>query len=1536
MTLTTPYSANFYIGDSATSIFPFIFDEINPAFVKVIVLHSDGDISVPTYTVDIDSQRVIFGEETQIPTEDDVVCIYRETPVIQDTPFRTLEGYNAQALENILSKIVGMIQEIKSTYFSTDVLQGTPWQLDLLKSSDDGATVQIDYVARKLVKGLYFQINNGNLQVSADGNSYITMPKSSDIVEFRQTQTIKEDLTVEYRLQYRIGNTWYNAESNAEATADAALQVAEQARDIAQDAKDIAQDAKETAEGIEDIAQEALDKVTQEITDREDADEALQDQIDNLSGRGRFLALWNCATGLAESNPPESPYPYKAGDYFVVGTVSSADPAVNYKPDGSSYTTGVASTTVETNEVSVNDTYFYDGTVWKLQSNAQKEVSFSALAGSPYDNTALGNALDSKQNTLTAGTNISIVNDVISSTAQESFFRGKWANWANVPSVSSGYPADYHGNHTPEQNDYMVVEDASGYVSAENVITLDGDYRSVVVTYAGASETFEFPNAIAYPYVTAADGKIKIARIYGNFSCVANEDNLRYGNNIYNKDETIFNIYQWDSTRYDNKIYPNSAIYEGTWRFGYYGSWDTEGKAGWKPEYQVEDVLPTASPTEAGIAKLYTTTGNNTDGSMTQGSITTALDGKQDTLTAGTNISIVNNVISATTQESFFRGKFLTWSDVPTSDSGYTPDYSGSRTPTENDYMVVEDSSGYVKVGAAIDIYREPQDPQTGTYGARFVCEYFDTTVRHSVGSEGIIIGTQGNRLKITYASYNWSVIPLDTPLIVDGVEKPVNEVAYSFYYLPANGQLVKTINYASSGTYEGTWRFAYHGIWSVEGKNGWVAEYQVEDVLPTADSSTAGIAKLYTTTGSNTDGAIDQNGTTTAINTAVSTHNTASNAHSNIRGTANGLATLDANAKVPLTQINDALLGNVSYQGLWNAATNDPFLPNPSGELPTGYTQYGWIKTVSGTPYIDTGISYDYANEDEITVETKLNYLSTARAGYGSLGFTSGNGFMYIWKSWSGVPSVNIANLTATFASETDTVISMKVDKTLGQKSITIDGTTTYGAITSSFANLNIYVLSINNGGTPSSNQSYVKFYYVNISKGGTLLARLLPCKRNSDDAIGMYDTVRNTFYPVTSGVAEVGGEIEIPKGHYYITSVAGDQFNMHFEVGDWIISNGTSWTKVLNTDAVSSVEGRTGNVTVINDNASTGDTTYTWSADKLETKFANVPTVNNPTITITQGGVTKGSFTLNQATGDTIALDAGGGGSVPDATDQVKGIAKLYNTYGLNIDGSMTQSAITNEIINSVNTREISEGAWIDSWFSSYWSGTRVYLEDIKNQASTTYATYLSTLSDLYTNRSATMATLKIPYNSGRTCYLYLVDNNEYYFFLPKDGKRLRVYDDNGTIKFEEAMFKDFALMSDLPTVNDSTITITQGGVTKGSFTLNQASGDTIALDAGSGGVTEFQEPTAANNYTWYRKYADGWVEQGGQANGNKTVSLPITMSDANYETIINVLYDSSGYALYSELGFIKHDSKTTTSFTKSGNANIFNWVVYGMAAN
>lgn len=51
----------------------------------------------------------------------------------------------------------------------------------------------------------------------------------------------------------------------------------------------------------------------------------LQEEIDNLKARGRFLSLWNCITGLPETDPIEDPYYYKAGDYYIIGTVGSAD-----------------------------------------------------------------------------------------------------------------------------------------------------------------------------------------------------------------------------------------------------------------------------------------------------------------------------------------------------------------------------------------------------------------------------------------------------------------------------------------------------------------------------------------------------------------------------------------------------------------------------------------------------------------------------------------------------------------------------------------------------------------------------------------------------------------------------------------------------------------------------------------------------------------------------------------------------------------------------------------------------------------------------------------------------------------------------------------------------------------------------------------------------------------------------------------------------------------------------------------------------------
>lgn len=96
----------------------------------------------------------------------------------------------------------------------------------------------------------------------------------------------------------------------------------------------------------------------------------------------------------------------------------------------------------------------------------------------------------------------------------------------------------------------------------------------------------------------------------------------------------------------------------------------------------------------------------------------------------------------------------------------------------------------------------------------------------------------------------------------------------------------------------------------------------------------------------------------------------------------------------------------------------------------------------------------------------------------------------------------------------------------------------------------------------------------------------------------------------------------------------------------------------------------------------------------------------------------------------------------------------------------------------------------------------------------------------------------------------------------------------------------------------------------------------------------VIEFQAPTAENGYTWYRKYADGWVEQGNCKGvvSNTTVNLPVTMLDSNYSVLVTSVATTASPGPLSALVF----SQTTTSFSvQNGGGALIVWQVSGMAA-
>lgn len=239
--------------------------------------------------------------------------------------------------------------------------------------------------------------------------------------------------------------------------------------------------------------------------------------------RGRFLAIWNCVTGLAESNPPISPYEYKTGDYFVVGAISSATPAVNYKPDGTSYVIGVASTTVETNEVAVDDTYFFDGTNWKLQSNSNKTVTYANIAGDIYDNASATTALNAKADNTTVNNHIANTSNPHSvtkaqvglgnvdntsdlnkpiSTATQSALDGKQATISDLATIRSNAQAGKAASDTIATYGNIVTHNVSEFATAAQGAKADTAVQpSDLATVATSGSYTDLSNTPTIPTV---------------------------------------------------------------------------------------------------------------------------------------------------------------------------------------------------------------------------------------------------------------------------------------------------------------------------------------------------------------------------------------------------------------------------------------------------------------------------------------------------------------------------------------------------------------------------------------------------------------------------------------------------------------------------------------------------------------------------------------------------------------------------------------------------------------------------------------------------------------------------------------------------------------------------------------------------------------------------------------------------------------------------------------------------------------------------
>ena len=130
---------------------------------------------------------------------------------------------------------------------------------------------------------------------------------------------------------------------------------------------------------------------------------------------------------------------------------------------------------------------------------------------------------------------------------------------------------------------------------------------------------------------------------------------------------------------------------------------------------------------------------------------------------------------------------------------------------------------------------------------------------------------------------------------------------------------------------------------------------------------------------------------------------------------------------------------------------------------------------------------------------------------------------------------------------------------------------------------------------------------------------------------------------------------------GDVYRVSVAGEALSLTFEVGDYVIYNGSTWEKSDTTDAVASVNGYTGNVTLDKDDVGLGNVDNTSDANK-PVSTATQTALDGKENTITAG--TTSQYYRGDKTFQTLDKSAVGLGNVDNTSDANKPVSTATQT--------------------------------------------------------------------------------------------------------------------------------------------------------------------------------------------------------------------------------------------------------------------------------
>lgn len=239
------------------------------------------------------------------------------------------------------------------------------------------------------------------------------------------------------------------------------------------------------------------------------------------------------------------------------------------------------------------------------------------------------------------------------------------------------------------------------------------------------------------------------------------------------------------------------------------------------------------------------------------------------------------------------------------------------------------------------------------------------------------------------------------------------------------------------------------------------------------------------------------------------------------------------------------------------------------------------------------------------------------------------------------------------------------------------------------------------------------------------------------------------------------------------------------------------------------------------------------------------NKPTIGDGVLTIQKNGTTVDTFTANAASNVTMNI------TVPTTPADIGAQSEITASNKLNADlvddSTSTNKFVTASDITTWNGKQDAltagtniniTGTTISATDTTYTGSDGVTLTGTNFTNSGVRAVASGTANGtISVNTNGTSADVSVT-GLGSAAYTSSSD----YATSAQGGKADTAVQpgDLATVA-TSGLYSDLSGTPTIPTVNDSTITITQGGVTKGSFTLNQASGDTIALDAGGSGLPD-----------------------------------------------------------------------------------------------